>query len=517
MTALAQRIHTAEYIALLEEKEKRACKRSLFQFVRSSFHLLEPGRKYLHNWHIEAMAEHLEAINRRQIRRLVINLPFRGMKSLVCGVAWPVWTWIQDEQPDTWLGSKTRFLTLSYASNLAIRDAVKSRYLMQTPWFQERWGEKVKFRADQNEKSYYENEWLGYRLAMGFDSSATGRDGDIQIVDDPHDAIKAMYSDTERQSAIEAWDQKLASRLTDLDKGAQVIVMQRLHPNDLSGHVLAQGGWEHLNLPLEYSPSKRVVTSIGWKDPRSKDKENMWPERYTPDVVAEAKTRLGKNGWLAQMQQEPVPMGGTLLNLEWFKRFTIDPLAMVKARKFRRVIQFWDTAQKDKEINDPWVGSTWGEDHEGHYWLLDVFRDRMDYPTGKRVVANYFAKWKPQGCTAVIIEDKSTGSSLLQELPQARPAIPVVGMLPEKDKLTRMSVESPAIEAGLVHIPQTATWLHDWEMEISLFPASETKDQVDNLSMALRYFRENSTKLLAGFVGAAEAGRRASPYAGLGR
>lgn len=481
---VASKIHKAELLMLLQTKDTRLCVSSFRHFAEAAFHVLEPSRKFLPNWHIDVVCDHLQAVTNGEIRRLILNFPYRSMKSVLVSQMWTVWTWLQQPKPDLiTCGPGTRFFTLSNAQDLATRDALNARALIESLWFKERWGSRFVLNSDQNAKDYYENSARGYRLARGMLSTATGRDGDILLFDDPHDAVAAMYSDLDRRRVLDAYDQKLANRLTDPKKAAKVIVMQRLHPKDLSGHVLEQEDWTHVVLPMEYEPKRAFVSAWG-VDPRTEAGELFWPERFDPETVAKEKRRLGTFGTKAQLQQQPVPIGGTLVDMSWFKRYKTPPA------KFDMLAVFWDTAQKEKEINDPWAGGVWGRVGQDLY-LLHVFRKQMNYPNGKRMVLSLNEQWKPN---VTVIEDKSTGSSLIQELGKEMTILPFE---PEGDKVTRMSVESPTIEAGLVHLPEVAPWLPDYEGELASFPASETKDQVDMTSMALKWFREHSTYLQA--------------------
>lgn len=481
---VASRIHKAELLMLLEAKDVRLCVSSFRHFVEAAFHVLEPARAFIPNWHIDVICDHLQAVTNGEIKRLVLNFPYRSMKSVTVSQMWPVWTWLQPQRDELiTAGPSTRFFTLSNAQDLATRDALNSRALIESTWFQQRWGSRFILNSDQNAKDYYENSARGYRLARGMLSTATGRDGDIMIFDDPHDAIAAMYSDLDRRRVLDAYDQKLANRLTDPKKAAKVIVMQRLHPEDLTGHVLGQEEWTHVMLPMEYEPARAFVSAWGM-DPREEEGELFWPERFGRETVDKEKRRLGTFGTKAQLQQQPVPIGGTLVDMKWFKRYKTPPA------KFDMIAVFWDTAQKDKELNDPWAGGVWGRVGQDLY-LLYVLNRRMNYPTGKRMVQSLNDQWKPH---VTVIEDKSTGSSLIQELSKEMTILPFE---PEGDKVTRMSVESPTIEAGLVYLPEVAAWLPDYEGEIASFPASTTKDQVDMTSMALKWFREHSTYLQA--------------------
>lgn len=311
--------------------------------------------------------------------------------------------------------------------------------------------------------SRFENDKTGYRYATSVGATVIGEGGNAVVCDDPMDVIGA-YSETTRKAALIWWDQAMSTRLNDQKTGIKVIVQQRLHEEDLAGHVLKQSGYEHLNLPMEYEPTT-YVTSLGWRDPRVASGELLWPTRFGVKEIVGLKESLGSAAYAGQFQQRPTPLGGGIVKLSWFKRYTVQP------EKFIRIIQSWDTANKARELNDPWACTTWGEAENGYY-LLDCFAKRMEYPEGKRTVISLAIKWNP---SAILVEDKSSGMSVIQDLKQET-LLPVLAIEPENDKITRMSVETPTIESGRVWIPETAQWLFDFESEISSFPNGSHDD-----------------------------------------
>jgi len=460
---------------LAERRELRAyaeCKRSLHTFIKHAWPIICPGHAFVDNWHIKSICEHLEAVTRGDILRLVINIPPRFSKSAVVSVMWPAWIWLQDPS--------RRFLTGSHKDTLAIRDTRLSRILINSPWFQKGWADKFQFSSDQNQKQRYENNKSGARVCFGMTSGVTGEGGDILIIDDPHKATSAMFSAAERKSAIDTFDQELSTRLNDHKKSAIVIIMQRLHEEDLAGHVLKTGQYEHLCFPMEYEPARKCVTSLGVQDPRSEPGELLCPARLPAEGVAAQKKTLGTYGASGQLQQSPVPSSGGIIKLEWFRSYQEIP----SRDQWIEVVQCWDTAQKANELlNCPWVCGTWIRTASGYY-LVDVYREWMDYPRGKRMLRSLAKKYNPN---AIVIEDKSTGSSLLQECSDG--ILPLLAFEPEGDKVTRLATESPTIEAGNVWLPESASWLPDFLDEIGHFPLSTTMDQADMLSMALKYFR----------------------------
>ena len=473
----------AELLAMLEVEDYQRAEGSLFHFVNAAWPVVEGGRVFTPSWHHKVICAHLEAVTNGEIRRLIINVPPRSTKSTIVGVMWPAWVWANDQS--------RQFLSGSHNAALAIRDALKTRRLINSPWYQARWGEKVRFSGDQNQKTRYEIAGGGGRVVFGMGSGVIGEGGDFLVIDDPHPGKDGMWSQANRQAVAEAYDQELSTRLNDPHKSAVVIIMQRLHDNDLTGHVLRQGGWEHLRLPMEFEPDHRCVTSLGVADPRTEPGELLQPERFSPQWVATQKALLGTYGTAGQFQQRPAPLEGGIIQLGWFRRYRELP----SRDQWKRVVQFWDTAQKPNELlNCPWVCGTWVQTTTGGLYLKDVHRQWMDYPTGKRMVASLWERDKP---SAVVIEEASTGASLLQELRGGQ--LPLLAFHPDKDKVTRLAVESPAIEAGNVWLPESAPWLPEFELELAGFPASATMDQADMLSMALNWFRAPNKRVTQNF------------------
>ncbi len=279
------------------------------EFVRQAWPVVEPATPFVPGWHIDAIIEHLEAMSRGQIRNLLINVPPRHMKSLLVSVFWPAWEWI--------LFPERRWLYSSYAAQLSIRDSVKCRRLIESPWYQKNWGKVFALTSDQNTKGRFDNNRSGYRLATSVGGAATGEGGDRIVCDDPHN-VQEAESDAIRKATVDWWDVVISTRVNDPKTAVKLVVMQRCHQQDLSGHLLEQGGWEHLCLPAEYEGPGRV-TSIGWSDPRTVHGELLWPERFGPNEIESLKISLGSYAAAGQLQQRPSPSGGGLIKRHWFR------------------------------------------------------------------------------------------------------------------------------------------------------------------------------------------------------
>src|SRR5579862_6535508 len=285
--------------SLRDEIDAEMASRGLREFVRQAWSIVEPSTPFVPGWHIEAIIDHLEAVSRGEIRNLLINVPPQHMKGLLVSVFFPAWEWIR------W--PERRWLYSSYAATLSIRDSVKCRRLIESPWYQARWGHVFALTGDQNAKSRFDNNRSGYRLSTSVGGSVTGEGGDRIICDDPH-KVDEVESDTARKNAIDWWDVAMSTRVNDPKTSAKVVVMQRCHQQDRSGHLLEQGDWEHLCLPAEYE-SSRAATSIRFADPRQEHGELLWPERFGAAEIESLKRSLGSYAAAGQLQQRPSPAG----------------------------------------------------------------------------------------------------------------------------------------------------------------------------------------------------------------
>lgn len=455
-----------ERLPRMGQIQAEKARRSLRAFFRAAWGVVEPATPYVPGWHLDAIADHLEAVSRGEIRSLLINMPPRHMKSLAVSVFWPCWEWLN------W--PERRWLFASYAQSLSIRDSLKCRRLIMSPWYQSNYAHIFQLVADQNQKSRFENDRSGYRLATSVDASATGEGGDRIVVDDPHN-VRDAASALVRESTLVWWDEAMTTRLNNPQTGARIIVMQRVHEQDLSGHLLAQGGWEHLCLPAEYEGEKHF-TSIGWSDPREATGELLWPERFDRRTLDDLKRSLGSYGTAGQLQQRPAPAAGGILKRDWWKYYTVIP------EQFDMVMQSWDLTFKDAETSDYVVGQVWGAVGPDRY-LLDQVRARLDFPATIAAVRGLSARWP--GAIAKIVEDKANGPAVIATLQRE-----IVGMIPvnpQGSKEARAHSVAPMIEAGNVYLPDpTLTpWVDEFIHECASFPFGAHDDQVDAMTQAL--------------------------------
>jgi predicted phage terminase large subunit-like protein len=453
---------------LILELERRKASRSLYHFSKLAWNVIEPNVPFVDGWHLEAICKHLEATCTGEIKNLVINMPPRHMKSSLVSVIFPAWVWINRPH--------IKWLFASYAQNLSTRDSVKCRLLLESNWYKSFFNIKWHLSGDQNQKIRFSNSEQGYRIATSVGGTGTGDGGNFIVCDDALKATDA-HSEVSRNNVIRWWDEEMSSRGNDEKTTVKIIVMQRLHVEDLSGHVLKSNKWEHLILPAEYE-GKKNTTSIGWEDPRNDVGDLLWPNRFSKEYISDLKYQLGSLGAAGQLQQRPYSSEGNLFKRSWWKFYNSPP-------QFKRVVQFMDCAQKVGITNDYSVCTTWGEAETGYY-LLDMWKAKVEAPDLERAAISNYNKWKPQ---ALVIEDKSSGSSLIQSL-RRKTNIPVISYDPkQRDKIVRASAATPLIESGRCFLPESESWLEDFILEHEIFPNGKNDDIVDTTSMCAEYFQ----------------------------
>ncbi len=442
-----------------------ALRRDLSLFTRKCFGTLLPGDRFRPNWHLDAIAYKLEEVIAGNTKRLLITVPPRSAKSLLASVACPAFLLGRDPT--------ARVVCASYAQPLAVTFSNQCRTIMGSAWYRDAFPGTV-LSPRKNTEAEFQTTRHGGRLATSVGGVLTGRGGDVIIIDDPLKPADAL-SDTIRTDTNRWFDQTVLSRLDDKTEGAIVLVMQRLHVDDLAGHLLERGGWEHLNLPAVAEIDELIPIARGKVHAR-RIGELLHPEREPQSVLDEMKLALGAAGFAAQYQQQPVPLGGNMIDWAWFRRFRGD----LGRDDCDSIVQSWDTASKPGELNDYSVCTTWLIRCETFY-LLDVLRERLGAPELRRRVVQKYRDYRPE---CVLIEDKGSGISLIQELRHAG-EMHVVARNPEGDKILRAHSQSARIEAGQVFLPETAPWLDEFQREVMAFPHGRHDDQVDSLSQFL--------------------------------
>jgi len=435
-------------------------------FIGRVLRTVDPGAEYLPNKHIALIAEYLEAIRRGHINRLIINMPPRSLKSISISVAWPAW--LLGHNP------KSRIIAASYASTLSVKHSLDTRLVITSPWYKEMFP-LVHLSKDQNEKHKFQTTQRGYRLAASVGGGITGEGGNYLIIDDPINPAQAMNA--HYRAYTNSWfDHTFASRLDDKKRGAIVLTMQRLHPNDLTGHLLAKSGWTHISLPAIFqNDQKFICAGKRWV---FKAGELLHPARENQQLIERAKIELGSRAFAAQYQQAPLSDEEGLIHSSWIEKYDIAPAY------FEKIVQSWDTAIKSSMEHDRSACLTFGES-QGKSYLLDAHVYRYEYPALKRAFYAMAGQWKPD---AILIEDKASGQQLLQDV-REESALPVIAMQPQKDKITRLCAVTPMMEAGCLRVPKNAKWLADFEAELYAFPGAKYDDQADALSQYLNWLK----------------------------
>jgi predicted phage terminase large subunit-like protein len=477
LALLEERARREERRALESERQRRIenaesirqrC-RSLTGFVREAWHVLEPANAYVHGWHVEAICDHLEAITSGQINRLLINVPPGTMKSLLSGVFWPAWEWGPMGRP------ATRIIGSSYSEDYAKRDNRRMRDLVTSEWYQSLWPTEL-VRAGE---MAFSNTATGFRQGIPF-SRLTGGRGDRVIIDDPH-SVDGAESEAERGATVRTFRESVPTRLNDPARSAIVVIMQRLHEQDVSGTILSlKLGYEHLMLPMEFEPERRCVTSIGFEDPRAYDGELLFPERFPREVVERDKVPMGAYAVAGQFQQRPAPRSGGMFQRGDFE--IVDALPAGTATRVRA----WDfaaTSAKPGKRPDWTVGLRMALIGDTFY-VEDVVRGQWKPSDVETTLVNIASQdgmavriRMPQDPGAAGKADAATKIKLLKGYDAK--AVPPTG-----DKAVRARPASAQAEAGNVKLVRGA-WNTAFLDEVCTFPAAQNDDQVDAFADAL--------------------------------
>ena len=514
---------------VLIDLDKAEAAESLVSFIRMAWSIVEPGQPYTHGWHIDAICDHLEAITDGHeladgtlYNRLLVNVPPGTMKSLITNVFWPAWEWGPCNMPHL------RYVCAAHkVENLSARDSRRMRQLITSEWYQARWGELVKLAKDQNEKLNFVNSVGGFRIATAI-TSLTGIRGDRVIIDDPH-SVDSAASETQRQTEVTTFLEAIPTRLNDPIRSSIVIIMQRLHEEDVSGVILdKQLGYDHLMLPMEYDPARAFPTKLGFVDPRSEAGELLFPERFPAEVVTRDKRVMGPYATAGQFQQEPTPRGGGVIKREWWRLYEASVFPPMEY-----VVASLDTAYTIKAENDFSALTVWGlfsgaqaqridayatrggqrrdtQDamnmfdeaaqvlHRGpqgprgdqpRLMLMDGWQERLELHDLVEKVAKTCRRLKVD---LLLIENKAAGHSVAQEIRRLYSHEDWgVQMYDPKtlDKLARLYSIQHLFAEGIIYAPDRA-FADMVIQQVSVFPKGKNDDIVDTVSMAVKHFRD---------------------------
>jgi predicted phage terminase large subunit-like protein len=446
----------------------------LFAFIHRSFLELSPQTRFHTNWHIELLAAKLEEVRQGSCKRLIVNVPPRLLKSHAVSITFPAW--VLGHNP------AKQILTVTYAQDLSDSFARKSRSLMTSVFYEALFGTRL--LRGREAVSDYETTAGGSRLSTSVGGVLTGRGADIIIIDDSLKADDAL-SEVRRRSVNEWYDNTLRSRLNNQETGAIIIVMQRLHADDLVAHVQQHEQWDVLSFPAiaERDEHYDFITPYGRKQITRRAGELLQPSLLSQSTLESQRRAMTEYNFVAQYQQDPQPPSGVIVKRHWLKYYEPNDLPM----KFERIVQSWDTANKDSELANFSVCTTWGLKDRRMY-LLDVYRRKLDFPDLKRAVQDLA---KLHNASVVLIEDKASGTSLIQELRAERFLLAQEAPKIDGEKVMRLHSQTAKIEGGFVLFPKQAHWLDAYLLELLTFPNAKTDDQIDSTVYALAWMTQN--------------------------
>lgn len=459
-------------------------RKDLASFIAKVFMEVSGGDLFLPNWHIEAIAWELMRIMSGDNKRLIVTMPPRYLKSIAISVAWPAWMLGHNPQ--------LRFVCVSYSADLAAKHANDCRSVMQSDWYEQLFPNTRLQKGSMAEMDFRTTRGGG-RLSTSVGGTLTGRGGDIIVIDDPIKPDDA-HSETARRNVLTWFSNTLLSRLNDKQRGAIVLVMQRLHEEDLAGHQLETGGWGHLSLPAIAESDLEIAIGEG-RIKHFREGDVLHPERESLAQLEQLRHSMGAATFSAQYQQSPVPLDGLHVKKAWLRRYQ----ALPEKTAGDCIVQSWDTASKDGVFNDYSVCVT-ALIRKREIYILDVYRAKLQFPDLKRRVQELAIKWQ---ANVLLIEDAASGQQLLQLLRLEKPSgVPrPIARKPEGDKVTRFAAQSHRIEAGELLLPHAAPWLGDFERELLGFPNLKYDDQVDALTQLLAW---DSTRNRSTYVSVSE-------------
>lgn len=495
----AERIENASSILL----ERLRCKQSLHEFIRHAWPVIEGKTPFIDGWWIGALCEHLEAVFNGLIERLLINVPPRTGKTSLISIGWPAWVFLNDPT--------IKFLFSSYAQKISIEHSRLCKMLIESPWYQSRWGDSVRLSKDQSTKSHFTTTALGHRIATSVNAGGTALGGNILVMDDPNDA-KDGESKVKRDSTNDWVSRVWPSRLNPGRVKAQVLVQQRVHEMDVSGYWIDRDEDKEivrLVLPMEFEKARRSKTIILpstkgkiWQDPRQKEGELLCPEYLDEKAIKRKKVELGSYNYAGQYQQRPSPLAGGIVQKDWFKVWTSKELP-----KIQYMVQSWDTALTDKTYSDYSACTTMGtfvdKNLVVNVLILYVWKDKVTYPDLLKRASRLYRNCADIGDEEMspdrnnqpdvaLIEAKAAGHPLLSDFSTKGVIVRAFNPGRYGDKTNRMSLVSSFIENGRVWVIGDKNGRlikgHDTLVDdCCLFPNGESDDLVDTITQGLLF------------------------------
>jgi predicted phage terminase large subunit-like protein len=510
--------------AMKKLQEAERLEDSFYEFLKAAWPQFDPA-DFVDNWHLKDICDHMEAVARGYISRLLINEPPRTGKTAIISICFCAWVWAQRNRGPL-MGPQVSFFYASYAEELSLEHSIKCARLIESAWYKSMWGGR--FKMVRQRAGMFENDKGGYRMASSVDAKAAGFGADVLVADDPH-LVKEAESDKVREDTVKWWSETMPSRLNNRKTGAMIVVMQRVHEGDLSGHILASKmNYVHFCVPMSYVPCQHVNAWVGdkiktfigddieeidpddifWFDRRTEDGELLWPDRFPAEECAKLETELGPYAYAGQYQQTPAPRGGGIIREAWWQDWDEETAKKYGAEPdeypgFEYVIAALDTAYTEKEENDPSALSIWGifRDPAGNpkIFLAYCWAERMlVHDLVSRVGADCKGSWCGGKIKVdrLLVEDKAAGHSVSQELARLFGLFdfgielvnPSTGFIKSPDKVARLQTVVHLFAEGMVFAPDK-TWADEMIKQCALVPRALHDDLADTCSMALIYLR----------------------------
>lgn len=491
-----------------------ACEKSLYEFVKTFWHILEPQTPLVEGWPLFAMCLHLEAVTNGKVKRLLINISPGSMKSLLVNVFWPAWEWIRFPH--------YRYVTFSYAAHLTQRDNNRFRELVICQEYKSLFGDR--FKLVKVGEQLVSNDKTGWKVASSVGGVGTGERGDRVILDDPHN-VKQRESEKVRTDTVDWFSSAMSNRLNDLENGVIIVIMQRVHQEDVSGFILLHGlGYVHLMIPAEFEPDRKCYTSIGWEDPRKVEGEIFWEARFSRNTLDQELSRMGPYDYAGQYQQRPTPKGGAIFRDEWWQYYEM-PYHGRFPMRFEYVIASLDPAYTAKQQNDYSALTIWGiwrnREDEPKVMLIDGWQKRLtlhgttdehkiegEGGEENRIRTSHswgLIEWVAYSCKLrkvdrLLIEAKASGLSVAQEISrlyqQEGWGIELID--PRSDKEARAHSIIPLFSDKFIFIPSSVEdnelipyeFADELIRQCEVFPRGSHDDLVDSMTQALRHLRD---------------------------
>ncbi len=440
-------------------------------FIIKVFHTINPGNEFITNWHVDLLSDYLESIRLGRIKRLIINIPPRSLKSLCVNVAWPAWL--------LGINPCLKIISTSYSNALSIKHSLDCRMIIQSQWYKNLFPNTI-ISKENNQKHKFLTTENGFRLATSTGGTLTGEGADVLIVDDPHNPIH-INSVKLRNKVIEWFEGSFMTRLNNKRTGSIVIIMQRLHNDDLSGYLNIKDGWEIVKIPS--IANKDVFFTINNNKYIFKEGEILNSKLDTIESLLKLENAIGKKNYHAQYLQSPIDKSYNLISESELSLYTEIPNLP------SYFVLSIDSAIKLSTNSDYTVCTCW-KIIKNKYYLIDLIRDKMDYPLLKESIKHQIQKYNPK---YTLIEDKSSGQSLIQDL--ISEGIPnIKAIKATKDKITRFSSVLYIFHSNRVFFPKNSKFNRALIREITQFPTSRNDDIVDSISQFLNFIRKLEKK-----------------------